>query len=153
MNDTQGHGKHGPGLSRRQFLKGSSLAAAATALGEAPAPAEARLAPDDPAKVPAMGPGAVKVQLTVNGCPPEATRGSDLQAYCLKRFGARVLEAERMPTLAHTFSHFTLDIQPLRLKVSALAPQAAEPGVTWLPLEDARGAAIPTPVRKILASL
>jgi A/G-specific adenine glycosylase len=86
-------------------------------------------------------------------CLPEAARSSDLQAYCLKRFGARVLEAERMPTLMHTFSHFTLDIRPLHLKVSALAPQAAEPGVTWLPLEDARGAAIPTPVRKILAVL
>ena len=31
--------------------------------------------------------------------------------------------------------------------------KAAEPGVTWLPLEDARGAAIPTPVRKILDQL
>jgi A/G-specific adenine glycosylase len=86
-------------------------------------------------------------------CLPEATRSSDLQAYCLKRFGARVLEVEPMPTLAHTFTHFSLDIRPLHLKVSALAPQAAEPGVTWLPLEEARGAAIPTPVRKILASL
>jgi len=86
-------------------------------------------------------------------CLPETTRSADIQSYCLKRFGARVLEAERMPALTHTFSHFTLDIRPLRLKVSALAPQAAEPGVTWLPLEDARGAAIPVPVKKILAAL
>ena len=86
-------------------------------------------------------------------CLPEVARHPDLEAYCLKRFGARVLEVETMPTLAHGFTHFSLDIRPLHLRVSALVPQAAEPGLTWLSLEDARGAAIPTPVRKILAQL
>ena len=86
-------------------------------------------------------------------CLPEAARKSDLEAYCLKRFGAHVLEVERLPKLAHGFTHFSLDIHPLRLRVSALVPQAAEPGIAWLSLEDARGAAIPTPVRKILATL
>jgi A/G-specific adenine glycosylase len=84
---------------------------------------------------------------------PEAVDKTDLAAYCLKRFGARVLEVERMPALSHGFTHFSLTIRPLRLRVSALAPQAAEPGVTWLSLEDARGAAIPVPVKKILAQL
>jgi hypothetical protein len=37
--------------------------------------------------------------------------------------------------------------------VSALVPEAAEPGVMWLSLEEARGAAIPAPVRRILAAL
>jgi len=86
-------------------------------------------------------------------CLPEVARHPDLEAYCLKRFGARVLEVETMPTLAHGFTHFSLDIRPLHVRVSALVPQAAEPGLTWLSLEDARGAAIPTPVRKILAQL
>jgi A/G-specific adenine glycosylase len=53
----------------------------------------------------------------------------------------------------HGFTHFKLDIHPLRLRVSALTPQAAEPGVVWLSLEEARGAAIPAPVRRILAQL
>ncbi len=86
-------------------------------------------------------------------CLPEVARQSDLEAYCLRRFGARVLEIEPMPTLAHGFTHFSLAIRPLHVRVSALVPQAAEPGLTWLSLEDARGAAIPTPVRKILAAL
>lgn len=65
MNDAQGHNKNGPGLSRRQFLKGSSAAAAAvTALG---APPSALAEVDDKSATPAMGPGPVKVQLTVNG--------------------------------------------------------------------------------------
>jgi xanthine dehydrogenase YagT iron-sulfur-binding subunit len=68
MHDPRKHNKNGPGLSRRQFLKGSGVAAAATALGQAavlPVPA----ADDTPAKgdAPALGPAPVKLELTVNG--------------------------------------------------------------------------------------
>src|SRR5262245_19625224 len=65
MNDPLGHNKNGPGLSRRQFLKGSSLAAAATTLGQAalPEPADAAPGPD----AVATGPGPVKLTLNVNG--------------------------------------------------------------------------------------
>jgi xanthine dehydrogenase YagT iron-sulfur-binding subunit len=66
MNDPKGHNKNGPGLSRRAFLKGSGVAAAATALGQASVTALAE-APGDGVAVPAMGPGPVKLQLTVNG--------------------------------------------------------------------------------------
>ncbi|MBI3042887.1 MAG: A/G-specific adenine glycosylase [Betaproteobacteria bacterium] len=86
-------------------------------------------------------------------CLPEAVRNADIAAHCLKRFGVRVTEIERLPQMAHGFTHFKLNIQPLRLRVSALVPHAAEPGVVWLPLEEARGAAIPAPVRRILAAL
>jgi A/G-specific adenine glycosylase len=86
-------------------------------------------------------------------CLPETARKTDLESHCLKRFGAHVVEVETLETIPHGFTHFTLDIQPLRLRVSALAPSATEPGVMWLPLEEARGAAIPAPVRRILAAL
>jgi len=84
---------------------------------------------------------------------PEAAQKTDLESSCLKRFGAHVVEVEPLPTIAHGFTHFKLDIHPLRLRVSALTPQAAEPGVIWLSLEEALGAAIPAPVRRILAQL
>ncbi len=86
-------------------------------------------------------------------CLPEVARHADLQAHCLQRFGARVLGVEKLPTLGHGFTHFTLDIRPLHVHVSALVPHAAEPGQVWVSLEEARGAAIPVPVRKILAQL
>jgi A/G-specific adenine glycosylase len=86
-------------------------------------------------------------------CLPETARKTDIEAYCLKRFGAHVVEIDELPPIAHGFTHFKLDIRPLRLRVSALTPQAAEPGVIWLSPEDAREAAIPAPVRRILASL
>ena len=57
-----------PGLSRRQFLHGSGLAAAATALTGAP-PASPAAPGDDEraARTPAHGPNAVKITLNVNG--------------------------------------------------------------------------------------
>src|SRR4051812_8809707 len=69
MNDAQGRNKHGPALTRRQFLRGSGAAATATALATAPAAAFAAAAAEAAPKVgpAAMGPGPVKVQLTVNG--------------------------------------------------------------------------------------
>jgi xanthine dehydrogenase YagT iron-sulfur-binding subunit len=66
MNDAQARNKNGPGLSRRDFLRGSSVAAAATALTQVPLPsAEAR--EDKAAEVPAFGPGPVQITLNVNG--------------------------------------------------------------------------------------
>ena len=67
MDDRRGHNKNGPGLSRRQFLKGSSLTAAATALTASPLPAFSPTA-DDKTDAPAgMGPSPVKIELNVNG--------------------------------------------------------------------------------------
>ncbi len=86
-------------------------------------------------------------------CLPEIARNVDLQAHCLQRFGAHVLGVDKLPTLGHGFTHFTLDIRPLHVMVSALVPHAAEPGHVWLSLAEAKRAAIPVPVRKILAQL
>jgi len=66
MNDPKERNKNGPGLSRRQFLRGTGAAAATTAL--ATVPLKALAAPDqDAGKVVGMGPGPVKIDLNVNG--------------------------------------------------------------------------------------
>jgi xanthine dehydrogenase YagT iron-sulfur-binding subunit len=67
MNDSQGHNKNGPGLSRRAFLKGSGVAAAATALATAPLPVFAESADDAKPDVPGMGPAPIQLELNVNG--------------------------------------------------------------------------------------
>jgi xanthine dehydrogenase YagT iron-sulfur-binding subunit len=67
MNDNQGR-NGGPGLSRRDFLRGSGAAAAATAILPAPLPLAgdaAAHAADE--KVVGMGPAPVKLTLDVNG--------------------------------------------------------------------------------------
>jgi len=84
---------------------------------------------------------------------PEVAACDDAAALCAQRYGAEVTACERMPAIAHGFTHYRLDIEPLHVKVTRVAPRAAAPGVMWLPLEDALGAAIPAPVRRILAGL
>jgi xanthine dehydrogenase YagT iron-sulfur-binding subunit len=83
MNDRQGRNKNGPGLSRRQFLKGTGATAAATALGTA-TPAPAAPGVDGDRKIAGIGPGPVKVELTVNGAkmttPPIEPRVTLLDA-------------------------------------------------------------------------
>jgi len=66
--------------------------------------------------------------------------------------GYRVETVEALPTLVHGFTHFRLTISPWRLTVSGL-PRAEEPGRLWLPLADLEGAALPTPIRRILTTL
>src|SRR5437870_497132 len=64
MSDSKS--RNGPGLSRRDFLRGSGAAAAATALtGAPPMAGQAIAAPADPTVV-AMGPAPVKLHLDVN---------------------------------------------------------------------------------------
>ena len=58
-------GPNGSGPSRREFLKGSGAAAAATALAQAPLPAAPAFAAES--AVPAVGPAAVRIQLKVDG--------------------------------------------------------------------------------------
>jgi xanthine dehydrogenase YagT iron-sulfur-binding subunit len=76
MNDNQGHNQspgNGRGLTRRAFLRGTGVSAAATAtalVGPLPA-ALAEVDDEDTKKLPGsaagMGPGAVKLELNVNG--------------------------------------------------------------------------------------
>lgn len=70
-----------------------------------------------------------------------------------KRFGISAKTDNALPVLSHAFTHFKLHIQPQPLQVMQLSPHASETGRIWLSIEAAIGAAIPTPVRKILQSL
>jgi A/G-specific adenine glycosylase len=54
--------------------------------------------------------------------------------------------------LTHTFTHFKLHITPQLVYANKMM-QANEAGKIWLPIDDAIGAAIPTPIRKILLQL
>lgn len=56
-------------------------------------------------------------------------------------------DAQLLPALAHTFTHFKLHIQPVLISGKT---QAFAPNTLWLALDEAIQGAIPTPVRKIL---
>lgn len=86
-------------------------------------------------------------------CFPELEAGSDAARWCEQHFGARLEDLQSLPPIEHGFTHFSLTISPQRARVSELMPRAAEPGRLWLQLDQAKAAAIPAPVRRILDSL
>jgi len=79
--------------------------------------------------------------------------GSDPADYCRGRFGAELAGAKRLAILHHGFTHFELDIAPLLCPLDSASHCVAEPGQVWLPIEEAGGAALPAPVKKLLATI
>jgi A/G-specific adenine glycosylase len=86
-------------------------------------------------------------------CFPELGADDDPARVAQRLFGCELAGIERLGLLRHGFTHFTLDIEPVVARVKRLAPRAAQPGVLWMPLEEAIGAAVPVPVRKLLRAL
>ena len=84
---------------------------------------------------------------------PEVDDAAGLRAHCRANYGCSIAAPQPLLPLAHGFTHFKLDIRPLLCRVQKLAPAARAPGQVWLSLEDARSAAIPVPVRKLLERL
>lgn len=84
---------------------------------------------------------------------PELGRGEDAAALSARRYGCETGRVERLGVLRHGFTHFALHITPVVAEVRRLAPRAAQPGVVWLPVAEAIGAAVPVPVRKLLRAL
>jgi len=69
-----------------------------------------------------------------------------------RRYGARAHQITRLAAVDHGFTHFKLRIRPVLARVVRDTGTAA-PGALWLTLDDALGAAIPAPVRRILGEL
>jgi A/G-specific adenine glycosylase len=74
-------------------------------------------------------------------------------AFCEKNLSCAIAAARRMPVIEHGFTHFRLNIQPIRCSVRKILPGAEAPGRIWLDVADAARAAVPAPVRKLLLGL
>ncbi|KFB71674.1 MAG: A/G-specific adenine glycosylase [Candidatus Accumulibacter phosphatis] len=84
-------------------------------------------------------------------CLPEAI--SESATSFARRQGCRLLGTQALPPITHAFTHFRLTLQVLRCDVEVISLQARENGCEWLPLDDVAGAALPTPIKKLLLSL
>jgi A/G-specific adenine glycosylase len=84
---------------------------------------------------------------------PEMPVGGKIPAHCAAHLGCDVEAPLALEPVRHGFTHFTLDIRPYRCEVLRLRPRAAQPGTVWLALEEARDAAVPAPVKKLLLRL
>jgi A/G-specific adenine glycosylase len=82
---------------------------------------------------------------------PEAPP-KDVDGHCRRSFGCEVQSTKVLETLEHGFTHFRLQIRPLLCHVNAI-PRLESPGRLWIEIEDARDAAVPAPVRQLLARL
>jgi A/G-specific adenine glycosylase len=84
---------------------------------------------------------------------PELESSDDYSAIAQQKFGVTVEPQKALSQLSHAFTHFKLHITPQPLLVTKQHSKVSEAGRIWLSIEDAIGAAIPTPVRKILQLL
>jgi A/G-specific adenine glycosylase len=85
-------------------------------------------------------------------CPPQFDDEIAARDWFM-RHGLEARDGVRLQTFTHTFTHFRLHITPLKVQLVRKPLRAAQPGSVWLEVEEALGAAIPTPVRAMLFGL
>jgi A/G-specific adenine glycosylase len=81
---------------------------------------------------------------------PEVAIDADVVAHCQRRFAAEVALQPKLPAIEHGFTHFHLTLHPQPCAVQAWPRRAEEPGLLWLPLDEAASAALPAPIKKLL---
>ena len=85
-------------------------------------------------------------------CPPQFDDEVAARDWFLRN-GMEAIGGEKLETFTHTFTHFRLHITPLKIQLARKPLRAEQAGSVWLDVEEALGAAIPTPVRKVLREL
>ncbi|HEY5020439.1 MAG TPA: NUDIX domain-containing protein, partial [Steroidobacteraceae bacterium] len=76
-----------------------------------------------------------------------------VRSFCRKNFSVEITRPQKMAVIEHGFTHFRLDIQPVRCSVRKILPRAESPGRIWIDVEEAARAAVPAPVRTLLSAL
>jgi A/G-specific adenine glycosylase len=84
---------------------------------------------------------------------PELPPGRGVKAWCRAHLHAQPLAQTVWPSVRHTFSHFRLDIQPLRLEVSEPAGTDDKAGRVWYQLKAPARVGVAAPVKKLIGQL
>jgi A/G-specific adenine glycosylase len=84
---------------------------------------------------------------------PEAPAGSEPVAWARRHLGVSTRGATPLPAFVHAFTHFTLTIRPLLVSVAGVRRAPAGRHTIWLPLTEVGHAALPAPVKRLLAGL
>jgi A/G-specific adenine glycosylase len=85
-------------------------------------------------------------------CLPEVTEGAAVTEYCELQLGLQVQEGQTLAGIRHGFTHFDLDIQPVRARVLRGTAVMEAGDHVWYKLahpED-RSLALPAPVQRLL---
>jgi len=83
---------------------------------------------------------------------PEVDLDDDVAARVRARYDCAIGEARDLAPLRHGFTHFGLTLHPRHLRV-AQSTRAEQPGHVWLTRDDALGAALPAPIKRLLRTL
>ncbi|HEY2628868.1 MAG TPA: A/G-specific adenine glycosylase, partial [Usitatibacter sp.] len=81
---------------------------------------------------------------------PEADATEAPGKVLARDWGIDAAELERLEPFEHAFTHFTLEVEPWRVRIRKAARLAEGKPATWMPLSDIAGAALPAPVKKLL---
>ena len=84
---------------------------------------------------------------------PEIALDDDPLAFAKMKFDAEATIVGDLAPIVHGFTHFALTLYPRRLNVARWPPKVEMPHYTWVSRADAIGAAIPSPIRKLLRTL
>lgn len=84
---------------------------------------------------------------------PEIPPDADARDWALACLGLAVEPGGTLPPLTHAFTHFVLEIRAELMRVGAMPPRARESAHRWQALDSLEQAALPSPIRRILASL
>jgi len=79
---------------------------------------------------------------------PQADSGSALQDWFDVHVLGSLEDAEELPVLLHTFSHYRLHLQILARRVDGL--RQAPPGLRWVSAQELPALGLPAPIRKLL---
>ena len=86
---------------------------------------------------------------------PECPHGENAITWCQRELGYEVEKENSMPDLRHTFSHFHLDISPLKVKLTKANMFSAREGGSgdWVDAASFNKIGLPAPVKKLLEGL
>jgi A/G-specific adenine glycosylase len=86
---------------------------------------------------------------------PQAESESELRVWFEREIRGRGFDdAEPMPPIVHTFSHYRLHLQPLRLRKVALRDAVRDnDDLRWVARADLSALGLPAPIRKLLDGL
>lgn len=84
---------------------------------------------------------------------PEIEAGADPAKALRRDWGLATASSEALAPFAHAFTHYTLEVTPWLLRPKGNVPPAAQRAAAWMPLADLPGAALPSPVKKLLRGI
>ena len=85
---------------------------------------------------------------------PECPLETDINQWCQQQLGMIIGPCQQATVLRHTFSHFHLDIHPIRARLKDHTDQVMEPAATlWYNSRQPVALGLPAPIKQLLEQL